>query len=152
MARLNKHAPLIRILQFLIGVLLTTSSIAKALDISGFAAVLQTYQAFPDLALFPLALSITTLELSLGLWILYGKNLGLSAAIAAFINVGYAMWMAVTLLRGLELTNCGCFGVYFPRPLTWLSPIEDLIFAGMCFGLSHLATKAKLNSLDHNVN
>lgn len=125
-------------LQYCIGGIIAASAIAKGLDLPGFAQVLHTYQAFPEALLFFLALIITIVELSLGLWVLWGKQLHISATVAAVMNVGYAGWMTVTLLRGVQLANCGCFGVYFPRPLTWMSPIEDLIFVGLCFALRAL--------------
>lgn len=123
----------------MIGGLISLSAIAKALDLSGFAEVLGTYQAFPGPLLFPLATVILLVELGLGGWILTGYRLRESAKIAALLNVVYACWMLLTLLRGLTLSNCGCFGVFFPRPLTWISPIEDLVFAGLCLLLCYLA-------------
>lgn len=126
-------------LQFLIGGIIAVSAVAKGMDLPGFSQVLQTYQAFPKEAFYPLALTITIVELILGAWILWGHQLQTSATLAALMNVGYAGWMALTLLRGLRLPNCGCFGVYFPRPLTWMSPVEDLTFASLCLILSCLA-------------
>ena len=130
-------------LQYLIGGTVAVSAFAKALDVSGFAEVLRTYQAFPDSTLFPLALIITTLELGLGVWILWGHRLHISATTAAIMNVGYAGWMVLTLLRGLHLPNCGCFGVFFARPLTWATPLEDLVFAGLCLILRYLAVSPR---------
>jgi hypothetical protein len=63
-----------------------------------------------------------------------------SALVALWLNAGYAVWMTISLLRGLELTNCGCFGVFFPQPLRWYSPLEDLVLVGMCYALSRYAT------------
>jgi hypothetical protein len=63
------------------------------------------------------------------------------AALAAlWLNAGYAVWMAISLARGLELANCGCYGVFFPQPLRWYSPLEDLVLVGMCWTLSRYAT------------
>jgi hypothetical protein len=126
-------------LQYLIGGTIAISAFAKALDVSGFAEVLRTYHAFPDSTLFPLALTITTLELCLGVWILWGHRLHISATAAAIMNTAYAGWMVFTLLRGLHIPNCGCFGVFFARPLTWSTPLEDLVFAGLCLFLRYLA-------------
>ncbi len=130
-------------LQYLIGGTFAVSAFAKALDLSGFTEVLRTYRAFPDSTLFPFALTITTLELGLGAWILWGHRLHISATAAAITNVGYAGWMVLTLLRGLHLPNCGCFGVFFARPLTWATPLEDLVFASLCLILRYLACSPK---------
>ncbi len=126
-------------LQILIGGIILGSSVGKALDLSGFASVLKTYQAFPESALFVIALAVTVFELLVGGWILSGWRLGFSAVTAAFMNFGYAVWMTITLFRGLELSNCGCFGVFFPRPLTWLSPIEDLVMVALCGLLAYVS-------------
>ncbi len=126
-------------LQYLIGGIFVVSAFAKALDFPGFTEVLRTYRAFPDNTLFPLALTITTLELGLGAWILWGHRLKTSATAAATLNAGYAGWMVLTLLRGLTIPNCGCFGVFFARPVTWVTPLEDLVFVGLCLILRYLA-------------
>jgi uncharacterized membrane protein YphA (DoxX/SURF4 family) len=126
-------------LQFLVGSVLLGSAIGKGLDLPGFVEILKTYQAFSEITLGPLAYSITLGEFVLGLWILSGRHLKQSALVAAGMNGLYAAWMTMTLLRGLELPNCGCFGVFFPRPLTWASPIEDLVMVVICVSLSRLA-------------
>ena len=126
-------------LQILIGGILIASALGKALDLSGFADVLKTYQAFPEAALFFIAFSVTVFEFLLGGWMLSGWRLPASAITAAIMNTVYAVWMTVTLIRGLELANCGCFGVFFPRPLTWVSPIEDLVMVALCSLLAYMA-------------
>ena len=128
-----------RFLQLLIGGIIFGSALGKALDLAGFALVLETYQAFSDSLLFPIAIAITGFEFLLGGWMLSGWKLVCSALIAAVMNAIYAGWMTLTLFRGLELDNCGCFGVFFPRPLTWTSPIEDLVMVALCGLLAYLA-------------
>ncbi len=127
-------------LRLFIGAIIFASALGKSLDLPGFVEVLKTYQAFPDSALWPLALAVTGFEFVLGLWLLSGWCLRTGALIALGLNAGYAVWMAVSLARGLELTNCGCFGVFFPQPLRWYSPLEDLVLVGMCYALSRYAT------------
>jgi len=48
------------------------------------------------------------------------------------LNGLYAIGLIVTLIRGLDLPNCGCYGVLFPQPLGWYSPLEDLALVGIC--------------------
>ena len=129
-----------RVLQIFIGVVIFGSALGKSLDLSGFVEVLKTYQIFPDLTLWPLALVVTGFEFVLGAWVLSGWRLQTSALVALGLNAGYAVWMTMSLLRGLELSNCGCFGVFFPQPLRWYSPLEDLVLVGMCYALSRYAT------------
>ena len=127
------------VLRVFIGGILLGSAVGKALDFGGFIEVLKTYQVFPPSMLILVAVVVTGSELFLGLWILSGWQLVMSALAAAGMNLVYAAWMTVTLLRGLELSNCGCFGVFFPRPLTWSSPIEDLVIVALCGVLAYLA-------------
>jgi len=127
-------------LRLFIGGIILASAIGKSLDLPGFVDVLKTYRAFPDVALWPLAMSVTGFEFVLGVWLLSGRRLAAAALVAMWLNAGYAAWMAVSLLRGLNLTNCGCFGVFFPQPLRWYSPLEDLVLTGMCYALSRYAT------------
>jgi uncharacterized membrane protein YphA (DoxX/SURF4 family) len=126
-------------LQLFIGGILLISTLGKALDLPGFAGVLKTYQAFPESALVPLAIGVTGIEAVLGIWLLSGWRLRISALAAAGLNAVYAAWLTMSLLRGLELANCGCFGVFFPQPLRWYSPLEDVVLIGMSLLLSYLA-------------
>ncbi len=114
------------------------SALGKSLDLPGFTEVLVTYQAFPPWSLWPLTLLITVVEWILGLLILSGRRLREAASFAMCLNGAYALWMTATLLRGLELANCGCFGRFFPQPLRWHSPLEDLVLAGMCYATRRL--------------
>ena len=56
-------------------------------------------------------------------------------------NLAYAALLSVTLARGLDLKNCGCFGVFLARPLRWFSPLEDLVFAGLSWLLYRNASR-----------
>ena len=125
-------------LQLTIGGIIFGSALGKALDLPGFVEVLKTYQSFPLVMLFPLAVAVTFGEFVLGIWILSGLHLRTSALLGALLNIVYALWMTITLLRGLELDNCGCFGVFFPQPLTWFSPFLDLVLVAFCWVLAHL--------------
>ena len=128
-------------LRLFIGGVIFASAFGKSLDLPGFVEVLATYRAFPDFALWPLALAVTGFEFVLGAWVLSGWQLRIGALAALALNAGYAVWMTISLLRGLELSNCGCFGVFFPQPLRWYSPLEDLVLVGMCYALSRYATE-----------
>ncbi len=126
-------------LQLFISLILLASALGKSLDLPGFVGVLKTYEAFPDPVLQPLALAVTGIEFALGAWLLSGRKLAAGALVAACLNAGYAVWMAISLLRGLDLSNCGCFGVFFPQPLRWYSPLEDLVLVAMSMVLMGLA-------------
>lgn len=126
-------------LQIFISLVLLASALGKSLDLAGFVEVLKTYEAFPDPMLHPLALAVPGIEFALGAWLLSGRKLAAGALVASGLNTGYAAWMVVSLLRGLELANCGCFGVFFPQPLTWYSPLEDVALVALSVLLAALA-------------
>ena len=129
-------------LRFFIGAVLVVTAAGKLLDVSGFAAVIRTYRVFPEPVLLPLAVLVPLAELSLGAWLFSGRRL-FSAAVAAFgMHVVYAAWSASALARGLELSNCGCFGVFLPRPLGWATVAEDAAMAVGCATLAALCRPA----------
>ena len=115
------------LLRTVLGGILLASALGKSLDLPGFVEVLITYRAFPDWSLWPIALLITTIECGLGLWVLSGSRLPQAALATVVLNGAYAIWMALSLYRGIDVPNCGCYGVYLPQPLRWYSPLEDLV-------------------------
>lgn len=132
---------LLWILQLFIGGIIFGAALGKSLDFPGFVEILETYEAFPHSILGLLASMVIIVEFVLGTWILCGYRLFVGAVMGALMNTMYALWMTITLLRGLDLQNCGCFGVFFPQPLTWHSPIEDLVLVGLCGLLAFLAKR-----------
>lgn len=130
-------------LRLLIGFILVATAIGKLLDVPGFVRVLGTYRAFPDALLAPIAVGVPAAELVLGVWLFSGRR-PLAAAWAAFaMHLAYAAWSASAILRGLKLANCGCFGVFLPRPLGWSTVVEDLVVAGACAALAAMTPRVR---------
>jgi hypothetical protein len=128
-------------LRFAIGAVLLASAAGKLPDIRGFADVLRTYKAFPDPVLFPLALAIPLGELALALWLFSGQALAAAAGTSVVVHFVYSLWSAISVLKGLRLSNCGCFGVFWPHPLGWSTVLEDLVLLAASFALATLARK-----------
>jgi Methylamine utilisation protein MauE len=118
-------------LRVFLGLILLATAVGKLADVRGFAGVLRTYEAFPEASLLPLAAAIPIVELSLALLLFSGRGLQGAALAALTLHVLYAAWAALTLARGLQLSNCGCFGVFLARPLGWRTVLEDLVLAGL---------------------
>lgn len=133
--------------RLLTGGVLLASALGKSLDLQGFVDVLATYRLFPDRSLWLLGLGITGIEWGLAAWILVGWRLPTGALLAMMLNGLYAIGLIVTLLRGLDLPNCGCYGVFFPQPLRWYSPLEDLVLVGICYAL-YAGAQASDTTLD----
>jgi uncharacterized membrane protein YphA (DoxX/SURF4 family) len=115
-------------LRILFGLLLVTSAVGKLLDNRGFAQVIETYQlpiAVP--LLLPMGLLFSLGELVLGLAVLGGVRLRVMAQLTIALHAFYFTLATTTVLRGLKLPNCGCFGVFLARPVTWQTSIEDAV-------------------------
>lgn len=132
-----------RVLRILIGAILVATAVGKLLDVAGFARVVGTYRVFSDSLLMPVAVLIPVAELVLGIWLLSGRRPFPAAMTALAMHMGYAAWSASAVLRGLRLANCGCFGVFWPRPLGWSTVVEDLVVAGLCGLLASLSPRAR---------
>lgn len=135
-------AALLWTLRLSLGCLVFATGIGKALDEAGYIGVLQTYRlGLPDTLLWPLALGVTAIELAVGAWTLSGRALRAAACVAAALNLVYFVLLTVSLARGLDIPNCGCFGVFFARPLAWYSPLKDLALAATSIVLMRVAPR-----------
>jgi uncharacterized membrane protein YphA (DoxX/SURF4 family) len=107
--------------------LLAASSIGKLADMPGFYAVIKSYALLPELVIPISAWALAIFELVLAIWLAIGKRIDVAALTVSALHFVYLIWLAIALVRGLDIPNCGCFGVFWARPLTWFTPIEDLI-------------------------
>jgi Methylamine utilisation protein MauE len=118
--------------RYFLGLLFVATAVGKLLDNRGFAQVIDNYQlGIPDVALLGIALAISLLELLIGINILRGRSLSMSVLATLGFHLGYASLALVTLLRGIALSNCGCFGVFLARSLKWSTVVEDLVLAAI---------------------
>jgi uncharacterized membrane protein YphA (DoxX/SURF4 family) len=115
----------VHVLRFAFAALLIVAGVAKLLDFPGFVAVVVTYRTLPDLLLAPAALVLTLAELALGVWLLWGRRLPEAAIATVLLHLGYLAWLVLALARGLDLPNCGCFGVFWAQRLTPRMLFED---------------------------
>ncbi len=115
--------------------LLAASSLAKLADMGGFADVVVSYDVL--LAAFvPLAAwALMVFELVLAFWLFTGKELRRAAGMLVALHLVYLVWLSFALFRGINIPNCGCFGIYFPRPLTLFTLVEDLLLLGLAIFL-----------------
>jgi uncharacterized membrane protein YphA (DoxX/SURF4 family) len=135
------------LLRIVIGVLVSAAGLGKMLDVPGFVEVMRTYQLLADGSLWRVAIGVVVFELVLGAWLLSGWRMPVAALLSATVHLGYAVLLTVSLLRGLELANCGCFGAFLARPLNWYSPLEDVALAGFSVALFALARLRERGSL-----
>ena len=133
--------------RYLLGVILLATSIGKLLDVPGFVQVIGTYQALPEVVVPLVAVCIVLLELKLSEGFLFyqAKSLGLQrvALASAFLHLLFSVLAIVTLLRGIELQNCGCFGVFLARPLSWQTPVEDFVLVAISLFVFRFSFRSK---------
>lgn len=126
----------------LIGGTLFLAGIGKLLDNRHFAEVLAQWRLFPELILLPLGVATSLAELALAAWLFSGWRLAQAALAAVAFHLVYVAATVITLLRGIRLPDCGCFGILFPHALDWTMAIEDLVLAGICLALYLIARRA----------
>lgn len=105
------------------GLLLLAMGAGQLSDPGGFADILVTYDAFTGAEGVVAALVIAA-EAVAGVGLPACRRLPDGAArSAAWIGLGVAVfWSALAIqafARGLDVPNCGCFGVHLGQPLRW---------------------------------
>ncbi len=132
--------------------LLAISGTAKLLDLVGFFAVVETFKVLP-IAMIPMAaLGLAMLELTLAVWLVLSKipaSRKMVAACVIVLHIGYLVWLTVAYARGLQISNCGCFGVYWPRPLTMGSLVEDAVLILLALYLYASVVVKEKSNLHH---
>ena len=111
---------------WLLAAVLLATGLGKALDLPGFAQILETYRLFPTGSEGLVAASVTAAELFLAAGLIVPSWRRRAAGLAALFFLANAALLSVTLLRGIDLPNCGCFGTFLARPLRAWTPLEDL--------------------------
>ncbi len=124
--------PLLWAIRCFLGALFLATGIGKLLDNRGFAQVIATYElGIPEPGLLPLALGVSLLELAVGINVPRGRRLKQNVLATLVFHIGYTAVAAATLVRGLPIENCGCFGVFLARPLRWSTVGEDLALTAL---------------------
>jgi len=141
-----------KLLQYFIACILLATGIGKLLDVPGFVEVIKTYRVFPHWALPFIAVSMVLIELRLSEALFRGNQLFEAALFSIGLHSIFTIWAIIALSRGLEIPNCGCFGVFWARPLTWLTVFEDIVMVGASYLLACLAHKDNrpFNSIPKN--
>lgn len=132
------------LLQVMFALLMIVTGITKLIDMPGFYGIVNSYQSLPAMLVPASSWALALLELGLGLWLLSSRYLLAAAMIVVGLHLMYLGWLTVALLRGLELANCGCFGVFWARPLTPFTLVEDSVLLVLAL-LLLLATKRAAN-------
>ena len=112
--------------------LLALTAVGKLLDNRGFAEVIISYQfGLPGWLALGLCLAVSLFELFLAIALILGIYQRYCGILLILMHAGYTLLSIISIQRGLQLTNCGCFGVFWQRPLGWGTVVEDLVLMGL---------------------
>jgi uncharacterized membrane protein YphA (DoxX/SURF4 family) len=129
-------------LRALIALVLLATGTAKLLDMEGFAAIVAAYRAVPHALVVPAAWAVALGELGLAAWLISGAGSRPAALASAALHAAYMTWAATALARGLQIENCGCFGVFWGRPLALTTLLEDVALVALSLVLARAAGRA----------
>ncbi len=107
----DRRAPLASAARWAVAAVLLGSGLHKAAGgPEEFAAVLETYDLLPQGMLLPFAALLPWLETLLGLSLAAGFSVRAACAGAGLMFLTFILALGSTILRGMKLDNCGCFG------------------------------------------
>jgi hypothetical protein len=109
---------------------LLLTGIGKLLDVPGFIKVIDTYKVFPLFLQPVMAISMVLVELKISENLF--RNINITALAATVLHICFTLLASLTLLRGIEVPSCGCFGIFWARPLTFITVAEDIFMVGVC--------------------
>jgi len=133
-------------LQYGLGVILLTTGLGKFLDLQGFIAIMETYRLTPMQLNPPLAVLLVLCELKIAESLLRGRRLRAAAVASTVLHACFTAVALTTLVRGIKVDNCGCFGVFFARPLTWVTFAEDFALLSASAVLVGILTKSAIRA------
>jgi hypothetical protein len=128
--------------RMLLGLILMATSIAKLSNLPAFVAILHSYRILPQGLHWPAAIIITVSELVIGSWLCWGRHLRQAARTSLALHGAYAGFAASMLLRKVPILNCGCFGSYLARPLSWMTVSQNLLLVALSLLLVRLGRPA----------
>ena len=119
--------------RLIVGAVLIYAGASKAAGpVEEFAYVISAYDILPKDFVLPAAALMPWIELLVGWALLLGVQTRLAAAASGALFAAFLTTVGGTLLKGIALPNCGCFG-----DAVHLSPAQafamDLVLAGLCW-------------------
>ena len=117
----------------IVGGVLVYAGFMKAIGPSAeFAAILSAYKLLPAALVTPVSIALPFIEMWIGLFVLAGFWTRQAAVAAAVLFGVFFIALASTLIRGIDLASCGCFG---PDAM---SPRSTIMMDAALLGLSIL--------------
>jgi hypothetical protein len=131
-----------------IAILFATAVGHKLRDWKGFQATVANYGLLPG-AVVPMAAAVVmALECSAVLFILLIETRSLGALLSAGLLGSYALAMAINLVRGRDILDCGCLGISQRQPVRWWMVGRNLAMAALSLIASGPIGVRALTALD----
>jgi len=129
-------AILIFIIRVAIGGTLIVAGALKAHDgIALTSSTIAAYRILPPPVVTGMAVFLPYFEIGLGLYLVLGLLIRITAVIAALQFVVFAAAVASLVIRQIP-ASCGCFGAGQNVPPTWEHVGIDLLLALICVGVA----------------
>ncbi len=136
------------IIRILIGLLFIVSGFEKLISPpQNFIYVLQAYQVLPTSLEMPVAICFPWAELIVGLFVLVGLWTPIVLRLACCYFGVFIVIVGQALLRGINLSNCGCFGALIHVPPQWIIVMDSAMLLSAVIALKRMRSTQKL-SLD----
>lgn len=121
-----------------VALLFVRAALHKMSDASRFEGVMTDYRVLPENAVPFVARVIPWVELSVAGSLMVEVTRPFGAVLAAGLLSLYGAVMAMNLLQGRRLMDCGCDGE--PEPITWSRVVRNVLLCGLvvpaAFGLA----------------
>ena len=113
-------------IRLVLGAVFTAMAAGQAVSWPHMPEILAAYQV-PGVANHGFAAALIAAQLVCGLWLLARPRSTSLAPVGLYLPVAL-LWTGLGLqglLRGLEVANCGCFGLYLTQRLSWFVLAQD---------------------------
>lgn len=129
-----------------LAVLLLAMALGQLSDVGGFVDILMAYEVGDRTAAWGIAVALMTGELLGGVGLLRRGQRRRASLVAVLVAVGWTVLAAQAFLRGLAISNCGCFGVHLGQPLRWWVLLEDAEFVGLALWVARGVRRSQPNT------
>lgn len=117
------------IVRVYLAALLLAMAAGQLLDVGGFVDIIETYQVGSGDAAWFTAIALVVGEVTGAVGLLGRRQWrGFGATVTLAVAVGWTVLAVQAFGRGLEIENCGCFGVYLGQELRWYVLAQDAGF------------------------
>jgi len=116
-----------------LGLVFLVAGISKLRELASFSYTMRSYQILPDFLTEKLAPVLPVIEIILGISLLLGIALPVSAAASVLLLTVFVAAMLINILRGRKGIPCGCFGSLGGTKIGWVPVGRNamLIAAGL---------------------